>query len=358
MDYSSPSEFSDSYSILSDRRIYSYSAMERNAFPDIPVAGGNEVALGPEHLNLTGDSYPTSELSMDYYGCTITDMGYMALDSRPLEKRWPLSTTGLTGEQVADMMREAARQAKEWSGSTSEFTFITDQAIAQAMEGSDYVNWAERTKAVQSVLDNFLREHSSGVYGPQAEVDAVFEVLREAACQITPRISADPYSQDNVPDDICYDALLMTFTKANPNPEATVSLPVKKEEVERKVHACLAPECNNRVYHRLADLQRHNSMRHMDSEPKSYSCDYRKCPRRETPFFRKDHFRDHLRDYHKEDLIGWSINRTKDSWESRPLHAMPRGWWRCGRCLAHRVIIATDGYSSCPGCGYSLQIEH
>ena len=71
------------------------------------------------------------------------------------------------------------------------------------------------------------------------------------------------------------------------------------------------------------------------------------------PFTRKDHFRDHLRDYHKEDIGAAKGERflEKTAWlasqkawvEERKIEA---SWWRCPKCLC-RVQIAKYGYECC-----------
>ncbi|KAK0648186.1 hypothetical protein B0T16DRAFT_326177 [Cercophora newfieldiana] len=119
---------------------------------------------------------------------------------------------------------------------------------------------------------------------------------------------------------------------------------------------CRVPECNGKAFPRQADLDRHTRMLH--DAPKTYACDYLKCSRsvNGTPFNRQDHFRDHLRDQHKEDLLRRSVRPDADWWNSRSNRAVSNGWWRCSRCLMKRVVIDVDGYS-CPGCGNTLELE-
>lgn len=98
-------------------------------------------------------------------------------------------------------------------------------------------------------------------------------------------------------------------------------------------------------------------MVHVDDEKKKkYMCDYRKCPRHDTPFFRQDHFRDHLRLYHKEDLLRRGTKPDREWWSSRSARAMFSGWWRCNRCLVVRVEQAKHGFV-CPGCGNPCEAE-
>lgn len=100
-------------------------------------------------------------------------------------------------------------------------------------------------------------------------------------------------------------------------------------------------------------------MVHVDDEAKKkFTCDYRKCPRHEKVFYRQDHFRDHLRDYHKEDLPRRGSNSGADGewWGSRAPRAVLGGWWRCNRCLVVRVDQAACGFV-CPGCGNPCEPE-
>ncbi|KAK0720290.1 hypothetical protein B0H67DRAFT_643564 [Lasiosphaeris hirsuta] len=116
--------------------------------------------------------------------------------------------------------------------------------------------------------------------------------------------------------------------------------------------------CDHKAFARSADLERHNKMVHISKDNKRrYSCDYRKCLRYNQPFFRRDHFRDHLRDFHKEDLPRRGAKAGSDQWwKTRAPGAIYDGWWRCNRCLAHRVDTDRDGYV-CPGCGDRCEME-
>jgi hypothetical protein len=86
-----------------------------------------------------------------------------------------------------------------------------------------------------------------------------------------------------------------------------------------------------------------------------FPCDYASCQRTRPPFTRKDHYRDHLRDYHKEDLgcAKGERNTEKSKWlknqkawiEERKIMA---SWWRCHKCLT-RIIISKSGWE-CQDC--------
>jgi hypothetical protein len=113
------------------------------------------------------------------------------------------------------------------------------------------------------------------------------------------------------------------------------------------------------IYSRPADLERHYKNCHAPTEKDSFPCDYLKCPRSQDPFTRKDHFRDHLRDFHKEDIgaakVGAKARNHKNGQEYAKLQevwlkerVIPHWWWRCARCLV-RVDVRTQGWE-CSSC--------
>ncbi|KAF6815282.1 hypothetical protein CMUS01_12469 [Colletotrichum musicola] len=74
-----------------------------------------------------------------------------------------------------------------------------------------------------------------------------------------------------------------------------------------------------------------------------FHCDYPACNRRNDAFNRKDRFRIHLIDVHKEDLKKKN-EEIKDDWPlTRKIYV---GWWRCQKCL-DRVKVAESGWE-CP----------
>ncbi|TFB06861.1 hypothetical protein CCMA1212_001189 [Trichoderma ghanense] len=116
---------------------------------------------------------------------------------------------------------------------------------------------------------------------------------------------------------------------------------------------CLHPGCDAKPFRRRADLDRHYKHRHAPSSQKdSYHCDYARCGRRRDPFHRRDHFRDHLRDFHKEDIEKRGVAAKEDWFEGRNAS---HTWWRCTKCLK-RIYISRQGYE-CPTCKTSLQAK-
>ncbi|RYO90784.1 hypothetical protein DL764_008387 [Monosporascus ibericus] len=114
------------------------------------------------------------------------------------------------------------------------------------------------------------------------------------------------------------------------------------------LNMCLEPGCKSKPFKRKADLERHYQQVHWDLSAKpSYPCDYPKCSRSTNPFFRSDHYRDHCRDYHREDLLRRSSSKkeTDEWWADRIIH---KRWWRCSKCL-HRVYVQQHGFE-CHNC--------
>lgn len=350
-----------------DPRVVPQFAMERNhsgLLPDDFIPGDDEAPMvtGFESLNL-GDSDATAgsyHARAEYYSDNYATADVTVLDpqSQTLEERWPVSSTGFSREQIDGIVLEAIQQAKQLMPD-SEFSLITNQAIDEAIEASRAAKGdssdhgyaeAESRLAVQSVLANVARAYSPYFFGPQADINTVSEAFRQAACQL---MALNPMDGHHT-EDICYYALVMTFVEVESEAMASSSSKPPKLE-EHKTFVCRAPECKKRVFGRSADLDRHNKMIHTKETRKTYLCDYKKCPRHKAAFYRQDHFRDHLRDQHKEDLIRRSVRPDQNWWESRS-HRVLKDWWRCNRCLVQRVDIATSGYV-CPVCRKSCEPE-
>ncbi|KAI1462767.1 hypothetical protein F4805DRAFT_452595 [Annulohypoxylon moriforme] len=135
--------------------------------------------------------------------------------------------------------------------------------------------------------------------------------------------------------------------------EPTPEVPRSANDASGK-HVCLEPHCNATPFKRKADLQRHYLHRHRSiNQKKPYPCDWKKCQRSKEPFFRLDHCREHLREFHREDLIPRGSNKESEKWwESRIVD--PK-WWRCAKCLSR---IPIDGkHFECAKCKTTCEPE-
>ncbi|KAK8036783.1 hypothetical protein PG994_015280 [Apiospora phragmitis] len=93
----------------------------------------------------------------------------------------------------------------------------------------------------------------------------------------------------------------------------------------------------SKVFRRQPDLDRHVKNVHNEVQT-LIICDYKKCTH--PGFGRKDHFREHLRDYHKEDLIPKKKEDEKwweAWWEKRICKDQ---WFRCNQCLERRKVAS------------------
>jgi DNA-directed RNA polymerase subunit RPC12/RpoP len=80
--------------------------------------------------------------------------------------------------------------------------------------------------------------------------------------------------------------------------------------------------------------------------PPAFFCDHPKCLRATRSFSRLDHYRGHLRDFHKEDIEKSRHCKVDARWYAT--RRVTKSWWRCARCL-RRVVVKTQGYE-CPEC--------
>ncbi|KAJ4312860.1 hypothetical protein N0V84_009714 [Fusarium piperis] len=113
-----------------------------------------------------------------------------------------------------------------------------------------------------------------------------------------------------------------------------------------EIFFCLHSGCKAKPFKRAADLQRHYRNAHVPEPLKEqHFCDYSRCSRYREPFSRRDHLRDHLRQYHREDIPKRNAVIKKEWLEGRESAS---SWWRCVRCLA-RVYVSENDFE-CPKC--------
>lgn len=125
---------------------------------------------------------------------------------------------------------------------------------------------------------------------------------------------------------------------------------------------CEHPSCWDRRdkfrFNTFTELARHYGDAHPDPIQNEWiPCDYSACKRAEDVFTRKDSYRDHLRDYHQEDIPRRhkSTKREQEWLLQRTLSTGALRWWRCGHCLI-RVYVNSGGWV-CSECQQSCEQE-
>jgi hypothetical protein len=96
----------------------------------------------------------------------------------------------------------------------------------------------------------------------------------------------------------------------------------------------------------LAGVDRHCDIYHTpETARETFPGNYAKCTRNAKPFTRRDHYRDHLCEYHKENIEKRNC-KVDDEWLKN--RNTTKSLWRCQRCLK-RISVKTYG-SECPNC--------
>jgi hypothetical protein len=249
-------------------------------------------------------------------------------------------------------------------------SLITSEAVEEALQRHQQLGTEEPVRpAVQDVLYQKLYSRFSGVDHFYADIT---RALEEAAYQLQIRLQGP-----NVLE-ICFLAIVTvlvelagdmgtdttaTATTAEASSHLATDLdldgppsPPRSNPTEKERFRCPYPSCPKGAS-RQADLDRHIRIVHLDDDAKTkFLCDYKKCGRHTDPFFRQDHFRDHLRTYHKEDLLRRGNKGDDEWWTTRAPRAMYNGWWRCSRCLV-RVGLDECGWVCAAGCGTPCEKE-
>lgn len=159
-----------------------------------------------------------------------------------------------------------------------------------------------------------------------------------------------------------YLELLLGCSVTPDTPERVYLDPPKVHQ--KNAFPCQYPACNDpKIFKRPADLERHYRNVHASLDQREqYPCDYPNCQKGRGPFTRKDHFRDHLRDYHKEDIGSAKGEKQyerkkwlklQEAWVAE--RNISAKWWRCQKCL-QRVYVSDAGFD-CPDCKVTLDSE-
>lgn len=114
------------------------------------------------------------------------------------------------------------------------------------------------------------------------------------------------------------------------------------------VFQCQYPGCDRRLWNsfkRQSDLDRHFRSVHVTEPEHTFHCDYPRCTagRNLLPFTRKDHYREHLRDYHKEDTGGFKGIGKGASIQWFKERIIKHDRWRCTSCLV-MIFPQQDGW--------------
>lgn len=129
--------------------------------------------------------------------------------------------------------------------------------------------------------------------------------------------------------------------------ESIPASPIQPSHICKVCHFVCATAAALSQHHAQFHARRHPyRLRSHDWE---MSCDYTRCPRHSDPFRRKDHYRNHLREFHKEDVEKPGPKDDEAWWHDRIIKGE---WWRCKSCL-NRVVVRENNFK-CPTCGETM----
>ncbi|KAI6480927.1 hypothetical protein MCOR18_004960 [Pyricularia oryzae] len=137
--------------------------------------------------------------------------------------------------------------------------------------------------------------------------------------------------------------------------------PAKGQSSTKQQFRCPHEGCNS-VFDRHANLTRHmaKSKKHALAEgsagkPETYNCGFRTCQRAGRDAIpRKDHCREHLRNFHKQDLYKRG-EKVEISWLQECL--IDKSYWYCNKCLARNSTVGVSSPWSCQRCGTNCEPE-
>jgi serine/threonine protein kinase len=141
-------------------------------------------------------------------------------------------------------------------------------------------------------------------------------------------------------------------------PDQIGSLPKRERELLSQrtwgTFRCEHPSCWDEIdkfrFNVFEDLAHHYKVAHPAIIlPENFPCNYSACKRLEDPFTRKDAYRDHLREYHMEDMLKRHKNQKRER-EWLASRVISPDWWRCSRCLARSIDVKKEGWA-CRDCG-------
>lgn len=91
-------------------------------------------------------------------------------------------------------------------------------------------------------------------------------------------------------------------------------------------------------------------------DEEGHFCDCDPCPRKGQSFHRIEHLRDHLRDYHLEDIPrNRKFGKESKQVEWFTSRKLDKGWWRCKGCLGR--VSNSEHRWFCPRCRHPCEQE-
>lgn len=212
--------------------------------------------------------------------------------------------------------------------------------------GEGSIDWESLSSHSSWIQDNRLSVTSTGHDEAEASVDWTrYDYVADEDSGYW-RLQSQYIPTANMPETIRHTGPTALSHRGDSSAGSSQRQSHETSSSETRRWVCLMADCNAGAFKRLADLQRHYAQVHSVSSIKeSYVCDYPRCSRRREPFGRRDHFRDHLRDFHCEDICKRGSAIDKNWLQSRIMYDH---WWRCSKCLV-RVRIEESDYT-CSQC--------
>jgi hypothetical protein len=91
-------------------------------------------------------------------------------------------------------------------------------------------------------------------------------------------------------------------------------------------------------------------------DEEDHFCDWDPCPRKGQSFHRIEHLRDHLRDYHLEDIPrNRKFGKESKQVEWFTSRKLDKDWWRCKGCLGR--VFNSEHRWFCPRCRHTCEQE-
>lgn len=238
----------------------------------------------------------------------------------------------LAGEQSQESLSATKMDRSDGSGSSTNSAF--------SFSGTNYILSPNTLYAQSSPSENGSDLHEASAYrGETSTLSPRMGLESEQAPVVLPPFDIEKDGDPRIDWRMYYtfevDKAEAYFT-LQPGYLVTENYPahIPRNSVKGcREHDCEVIGCKATPFTRHYDLERHFKSRH--SAKGFVNCDYTKCPHKAA--LRKDHCREHYREYHNEDLIKRGDSNAQGFLFNKSDYMQPN-WWRCSRCL-HRVSI-------------------